>query len=67
MNPYEANLSNTAARLGAWVRGMVRRYRQPLLAIAAAGAVMAIGVSATRAPAQSPQVLGFVVGAPVAR
>ncbi len=55
MNPYEANLSNTASRLRAWVFGMVRLYRQPLLALAAAGAVMAVGVSATRAPAQSPQ------------
>jgi hypothetical protein len=54
MNPYEANLSNTVARLGAWVRGIVRLYRQPLLALAAAGAVMAIGVGATRAPAQPP-------------
>ena len=53
MNPYEANLHNTAARLGAWLRGMTRRYRQPLIALAAAGAVMAIGVSAARAPAQS--------------
>ena len=58
MNPYEANLTNTAARLGAWVRGMTRRYRQALLAVAAAGAVMAIGVSATRAPAQPPLVPG---------
>lgn len=53
MNPYDANLHNTAARVGAWVRGMVRLYRQPLLAIAAAGAVMALGVSAARAPAQA--------------
>lgn len=55
MNPYDPNLMNTAARLGAWVRGMGRLYRQPLLALAAAGTVMAIGVSATRAPAQAPQ------------
>ena len=55
MNPYEANLSNTTARIAAWVRGMTRRYRQSLLALAAAGAVMAIGMSATRAPAQPPQ------------
>lgn len=55
MNPYEANLSNTAARVHAWVRGMLRRYRQPLLALAAASAVTVVAVSATRAPAQLPQ------------
>jgi uncharacterized protein (DUF2062 family) len=51
MNPYEANFSNTAARLGAWGRGMVRRYRRPLWVLAAAAATMAIGVSAAHAPA----------------
>jgi hypothetical protein len=51
MNPYEANFSNTVARLGAWGRGMLRRYRRPLWAIAAATATMAIGVSAANAPA----------------
>lgn len=60
MNPYEENLSNTTARLAAWVRGMARRYRQPLLALVAAGAVMAIGVGATRAPAQPPHALATV-------
>ena len=55
MNPYDATFSNVTARLGAWMRGMVRLYRQPLIALAAAGAVMAVGVSATRAPAQPPQ------------
>ena len=50
MNPYEANFSNTVARLGAWGRGMLRLYRRQLLAIAAATATMAIGVSAAQAP-----------------
>lgn len=54
MNPYEANFSNTVARLGAWGRGMLRRYRQPIWAILAATATMAIGVSAARAPAPPP-------------
>jgi hypothetical protein len=50
MNPYDANFSNTVARLGAWNRGMLRRYRRPLWAIAAATATMAIGVSAAHPP-----------------
>jgi hypothetical protein len=50
MNPYDANFSNTVARLGAWNRGMLRRYRRPLWAIIAATATMAIGVSAAHAP-----------------
>jgi hypothetical protein len=57
MNPYEANLSNTVARLAAWVRGMLRRYRRPLWAIFAATATMAIGVSAAKAPASPPVVI----------
>jgi hypothetical protein len=54
MDPYEANFSNTAARIGAWLRGMLRRYRRPLLAVAAAGVTMAIGVAASDAPAPAP-------------
>ena len=54
MNPYEANFTNTANRLRAWVRGMLRRHRRPLLAIAAATATRAIGVSAGQAPAKAP-------------
>jgi hypothetical protein len=50
MDPYEANLRNTFVRVGAWLRGMVRRYRRPLLVVAAAGVSMAIGVSASDAP-----------------
>ena len=50
MNPYEANFSNTVARLSAWGRCMLRRYRRPLLVIAAATATMAIGVNAGDAP-----------------
>jgi hypothetical protein len=54
MNPYEANFSNTVARLGAWGRGMLRRYRRPIWAVLAATATMAIGVSAAKAPAPPP-------------
>lgn len=54
MNPYEANFSNTVARLGAWGRGMLRRYRRPIWAVLAATATMAIGVSAAQAPAPPP-------------
>jgi hypothetical protein len=43
-------LRNALTRVGAWLRGMVRRYRRPLLVVAAAGVSMAIGVSASDAP-----------------
>ncbi len=51
MNPYEATLPNIVARVGAWVRGLLRRYRKPLLVIGAAGATVAISMGATPAPA----------------
>ncbi len=50
MNPYEPNLRNTTARLSAWIRGLLRTYRKPLLVILAATATMAVGVSASQAP-----------------
>lgn len=50
MNPYEANFSNTMARVGAWNRGMLRRYRRPLWALAAATVTMAVSISAAQAP-----------------
>jgi hypothetical protein len=31
MNPYDATLTNFATRINAWLRGLVRRYRRPLL------------------------------------
>ena len=63
MNPYEANFTNTARRLRAWVRCMLRRHRRPLLAIAAATATMAIGVSAGQAPAKAPAKAPVVIAA----
>jgi len=57
MNPYEANISNTVARLGAWGRGMLRRYRRPLWAIFAATATIAIGVNAAQAPTATKVVI----------
>ena len=54
MNPYEATLPNVMARVRAWVRGLLRLYRKPLLLIGAATATLAIGVSATQAPAMPP-------------
>jgi hypothetical protein len=50
MNPYEANLLNTSARIGAWLRGVLRMYRKPILLIASAGVVLAAGVAAGEAP-----------------
>lgn len=54
MNPYEATLTNVVLRLGAWVRGMVRYYRRPLLVMGAAAVTMVVGVSATDAPRKQP-------------
>ncbi|WP_426165527.1 hypothetical protein [Sandarakinorhabdus sp. DWP1-3-1] len=51
MNPYEVTLPNVLARVGAWCRGLVRRYRKPLLVIGATGATVAISVGAAQAPA----------------
>ena len=50
MNPYEATVSNTLARMGAWLRGMARRYRRQLFVIAAATTTVAVSVSAGQAP-----------------
>lgn len=54
MNPYEATLPNIVARIGAWIRGLLRRYRKPLLVIGAAGATIAISIGATDAPVSNP-------------
>ena len=54
MNPYEANFSNTVSRLGAWGKGILRRYRRPLWAVVIA--TMAIGIIAAQAPSSSPVV-----------
>ncbi|MFZ4688793.1 MAG: hypothetical protein ACOYLS_06125 [Polymorphobacter sp.] len=50
MNPYEPTLPNVIARVTAWCRGLLRRYRRPLLVIVAATATVAVGVSAAIAP-----------------
>ena len=54
MNPYEPNLANLLARLNAWARGLVWRYRRPLLLTAAAAATLAVGVNAAQAPDLQP-------------
>jgi hypothetical protein len=51
MNPYDANLSNVSSRLLAWVRGLTRQYRRPLLILLAATATFAVGVNAGPTPA----------------
>lgn len=48
MNPYEPNLANLLGRLNALARGLLWRYRHPLLITAAAGAVLGFGVNAAR-------------------
>ncbi len=54
MNPYEPSLANLLARLNAWARGLVWRYRRPLLLTAAAAATLAVGVNAAQAPHLRP-------------
>jgi hypothetical protein len=54
MNPYEPNLANMLARLNVWARGLVWRYRRPLLVAAAAAATFAVGVDAAQAPHKLP-------------
>ena len=56
MNPYEMTFANTVSRLGAWLRGLLRRYRRPLLIVLAATGTLAVGVSAGQAPDAPPQV-----------
>lgn len=51
MNPYDATFGNVMARVGAWVRGCLHRYRKPLLVMIAATATLAVGVSAANPPA----------------
>ncbi len=48
MNPYDANVRNVSARLGAWARGMVRLYRKPLIVLLLASITTAVGVSAAQ-------------------
>lgn len=50
MNPYEATFPNVMARVAAWLRGLARRYRRPLLLTVAATATLAVGLGAARAP-----------------
>jgi hypothetical protein len=54
MNPYEATMSNTVARMGAWLRGMARLYRRQLFVIAAATTTVVVSVSAGQAPPRHP-------------
>jgi len=49
-NPYAPTLANTAQRLRAWVRGVIRLHRRTLLVTLALGATFAVGVSAGEAP-----------------
>lgn len=57
MNPYEANMANLTSRLVALGRGLMRRYRRPLLVLLAASATLAVGVSAGQAPPRQPIVI----------
>ena len=52
MNPYDPNLANLLDRLNVWMRGLLWRYRRPLLVTAAVAAVLGVGVNAVQtAPA----------------
>ncbi len=49
-NPYAPTLGNTAQRVHVWVRGLLRMHRRRLFVLLGAGAVFAVGVSASEAP-----------------
>lgn len=57
MNRYEATLPNVLARIGAWMRGILRLYRRPLLVVGTATATLALAVSAGQAPEPAPVAL----------
>jgi hypothetical protein len=44
MNPYEVTLPNVLARVAAWLRGLLRLYRRPLLIALLAGGVTGLGL-----------------------
>jgi hypothetical protein len=52
-NPYEATLANVIFRVHAWVRGLVRHYRRPLMLAIIASVTFAIGINAGHATASS--------------
>ena len=54
MNPYDPNMANLLIRLKAWVRGLFRRYRRPLLAVAVVAAALGIGVSTDQTAPPEP-------------
>ncbi len=60
MNPYEMTFSNTMARMAAWVRGLLKRYRRPLLVVMAATATLAVSVSASQADDPVPPALAAI-------
>jgi hypothetical protein len=56
MNPYDMTVANTLSRMAAWVRGVSKIYRKPLFVMAAATAVLVVGVSAGPASAPRPYI-----------
>jgi hypothetical protein len=54
MNPYEATLPNLFARVAAWLRGLLRLYRRPLLLALTAGGIAALALGTSLGPAASP-------------
>lgn len=53
MNPYEATLTNVMARVNAWVRGVLRRYRKPLAVMILVIVAIAASINAGQAPAST--------------
>ncbi len=51
VNAYEANVWNVSARVSAWLRGLVRMYRRPLMVLLVASVTTAVGVSAGQSAA----------------
>jgi uncharacterized membrane protein (DUF106 family) len=59
MNPYEANVWNVSARLSAWLRGLLRMYRRPLLVLLIASVTTAVGVSAGQSAATDREMVAL--------
>ncbi|MBB6229511.1 hypothetical protein FHS79_003714 [Polymorphobacter multimanifer] len=63
MNPYEANVWNVSSRLGAWLRGLLRLYRRPLLVLLCASVTTAVGVSAGQSGTPDRELAGTEMAA----
>ena len=60
MNPYDPNMANLLIRLKAWVRGLFRRYRRPLLAVVVVVVAAALGIGVSTDQTAPPEPTGRI-------